>query len=309
MSNRPVVWITHADCRLHDVDPRHPECPQRLLAIEDRLRASGLGDFLLRLQPQPAPRAALLRAHDAAFVDRLLALAPGERLIRLDPDTGVMAQTIPAALLAAGAGLLAVDTVLADRASLAFCAVRPPGHHAEHARAMGFCYFNSVAVAAAHALEQGLERVAILDFDVHYGNGTADIFRDDPRVLLCSTYQDPLYPGWNAAHGIAHLVDAALRPGAGSQEFRAAVERIWQPALAKHAPQLILVSAGFDAHADDPLAQLRLADADFAWIGTRIRDWSREWCGGRVVATLEGGYDLDALGRAVEHFLRPFVTG
>lgn len=309
MSSRPVYWITHPACRLHAMDPHHPESPDRLLAIEDRLRASGLGDFLLRLEPSPAPREALARVHDAGFVDRLLMLQPGERLLRIDPDTGVMAHTIPAALAAAGAGLLAVDTVLADRASLVFCAVRPPGHHAERARAMGFCFFNNVAVAAAQALASGLERVAILDFDVHYGNGTADIFRNDPRVLLCSTYQHPLYPDWQSDHGIAHLVDAELRPGAGGAEFRAAVEQLWQPALAQHAPQLILVSAGFDAHVDDPLSDLRLTDADFAWIGTKIRDWSRQWCGGHVVAMLEGGYDPDALGRAVEQFVRPFVTG
>lgn len=174
---------------------------------------------------------------------------------------------------------------------------------------MGFCFFNHIAVAAAHALAQGLKRVAILDFDVHYGNGTADIFRDDPRVLLCSTYQDPLYPGWNAEHGIAHLIDVALPPGAGSEEFRAAVEQHWQPALALHAPELILVSAGFDAHADDPLADLRLGDQDFGWIGERILEWSRSWSEGRVVATLEGGYDPQALARSVENFVRPFIVG
>jgi len=307
MSHRPVVWISHPDCLQHVMDPHHPECPARLTAIEDRLRASGLGDFVLRLQPEPAPREALLRAHDAAHVDCMLSLDPGERLIRIDPDTAVMSHTIPAALAAAGAGLLAVDTVLANRASLAFCNVRPPGHHAERRRAMGFCFFNSIAVAAARALDAGLERVAILDFDVHYGNGTADIFRNDPRVMLCSTYQYPLYPDWKAGHGIAHLVDAALKPGAGGTEFRDAVDRIWQPAMTAHRPQLILVSAGFDAHIDDPLANLRLTDADFGWIGARIRDWSREWCEGHVVAMLEGGYDTDALGRAVESFVRPFV--
>lgn len=309
MPHRPVVWISHPACLRHATDPHHPECPARLTAIEDRMRASGLADFLLRLQPEPAPREALLRAHDARLVDSLLALDPGERLLRLDPDTAVMRDTIPAALAAAGAGLMAVDTLLADRASLAFCNVRPPGHHAERRRAMGFCYFNSVAIAALHALASGLERVAILDFDVHYGNGTADIVREDPRVLLCSTYQYPLYPDWQADHGIAHLVDAALKPGAGSVEYRSALADLWAPALAAHRPQLILVSAGFDAHVEDPLADLRLSDADYLWTGERVRDWSRQWSDGRVVAMLEGGYDTDALGRAVENFVRPFVTG
>lgn len=309
MPQQAVAWISPPACRRHDVGGYHPESPARLDAIDDRLLASGLEPFLQRLDAAPASRQALLRAHDAAFVDHLLTLDPGERLLQLDPDTALMKHSIPAALAAAGAGLRAVDAVLAGEAGLAFCSVRPPGHHAERARAMGFCFFNSVAVAAAHALSLGLKRVAILDFDVHYGNGTANIFRDDPRVLLCSTYQHPLYPDWQSGHGIAHLVDAALKPGAGGAEFRIAVDTLWQPALTAHAPELILVSAGFDAHADDPLASLYLSDDDFGWIGGRIRDWSRQWCGGRSVALLEGGYDSDALGRAVEHFLRPFVTG
>ncbi|MDE2150479.1 MAG: histone deacetylase family protein [Gammaproteobacteria bacterium] len=212
-----------------------------------------------------------------------------------------------AALVAAGAVLAGVDSVLRDRARFAFCAVRPPGHHAEAAQAMGFCLFNNVAVGAAHALARGLTRVAILDFDVHYGNGSARIFAGDPRVLVCNSFQQQIYPYWHAENA-PNCADAPLSAGDGGERFREAIERIWAPALARHAPELILVSAGFDAHADDPLAGLALLEDDFGWIGCRIRAWAQEYCGGRVVASLEGGYDLRALAASVEAFVRPFCT-
>ncbi|HVT35465.1 MAG TPA: histone deacetylase family protein, partial [Nevskiaceae bacterium] len=207
------------------------------------------------------------------------------------------------------AGLLAVDLVMSNRAQLAFCAVRPPGHHAERAQAMGFCFFNNVAVAAAEALARGAKRVAILDFDVHYGNGTADIFRAEPRVTLLSTYQHPLYPYWQGAENAPHLVDVALPPYAGSTAFRAAVTERWLPVLERERPDLLLVSAGFDAHRDDGMAQLRLATEDYRWLGMVIQQVALECCGGRVVATLEGGYNLDALARSVEAFIAPFLGG
>jgi acetoin utilization deacetylase AcuC-like enzyme len=200
-----------------------------------------------------------------------------------------------------------VDLVLEDRAQLAFCAVRPPGHHAERARAMGFCFFNNVAVGAAHALARGLTRIAILDFDLHYGNGTADIFKGDERVLLCSTYQHPLYPHWHGAPDAANLVDVPLAAHSGGTAFRDAVANRWLPRLQRHRPELILVSAGFDAHQADPLGDLRLRAEDYGWVGRVIRDVAAECCDGRVVATLEGGYDLDALARSVEAFLSPFL--
>lgn len=307
MMQSPVAWITHPTCLQHEMGPYHPESPARLQAIEERLLATGLLPRFQRLEAPQATREALARAHSNKHIERILGARPGAGYLQLDPDTAMNAHTAEAALRAAGAAVLAVDTVLADRAELGFCAVRPPGHHAERAKPMGFCFFNNIAVAAAHALASGLSRVAVLDFDVHYGNGTADIFRDDARVLVCSTYQDPLYPYWRADHGIAHLLDVALSPGTGSTEYRAAVTDRWLPALEAFAPELLLVSAGFDAHADDPLAGLKLQTDDFGWTAELLRDLAARHCGGRIVATLEGGYNVHALARSVEAFLRPFT--
>lgn len=307
MIARPPAWITHPACLKHRMEAGHPECPERLRAIEDRMVTSGLGYFLERLEAPAATREALLRVHTPAHVDFVLKAVPEDALVHVDPDTWMNCHTAEAALRAAGAGVLAVDLVLQDRAELAFCAVRPPGHHAERGTAMGFCFFNNVAVAAAHALASGLERVAILDFDLHYGNGTADIFGRDPRVRLCSTYQNPLYPYWKGDAAAASLVDAALPPRAGSREFRDAVSARWLPELERFRPQLILVSAGFDAHALDGLGDLRLSYDDFRWIGSVIQQLAQACCQGRVVATLEGGYDTTVLARSVESFLRAFL--
>jgi acetoin utilization deacetylase AcuC-like enzyme len=307
MIARPPAWITHPACLKHQMEPGHPECPDRLRAIEDRMLSSGLGYFLERIEAPPATREALLRVHTPEHVDFVLRQRPEDALERVDPDTWMNAHTAEAALRAAGAGVRGVDLVLRDQAELAFCAVRPPGHHAERAAAMGFCFFNNVAVAAAHALASGLDRVAILDFDLHYGNGTADIFGRDPRVRLCSTYQHPLYPYWKGDAQATSLVDAALPPLAGSREFRDAVSARWLPALDRFRPQLILVSAGFDAHAQDGLGDLRLGYDDFRWIGSVIQELAQACCGGRVVATLEGGYNTVALARSVEAFLRAFL--
>ena len=299
-----AVWISHPDCLRHENAPGHPESPRRLQAIHDRLVASGL-DALMRHEPAPlATREQLLRVHDPAHVGGLLDAA---RPPCIDAETQVGPHTLPAALRAAGAGVRAVDLVLEGQARFVFCAVRPPGHHAERACAMGFCFFNNVAVAAGHALARGLSRVAILDFDLHYGNGTADIFRTDPRVTLLSTYQHPLYPGWAGAPEAPNLVDVPLPAQSGSTAFRDAIANHWLPVLERQRPELILVSAGFDAHQDDPLGDLRLRAEDFGWVGQVIHDVAHLCCEGRVVATLEGGYDLHALGRSVEMFLRPFL--
>ncbi len=306
---RPVAWITHPSSLRHDMGEGHPECPQRLQAIEDHLRRSGLLDFMQQLEAPAAATAQLLRAHDRAHVERVLQADTAHGPVWHDPDTAQGPHTAEAALHAAGAAVKAVELVLAEQAGLAFCAVRPPGHHAERTRAMGFCFFNNVAVAAAHALAQGLERVAILDFDVHYGNGTADIFAGDPRVVLYSTYQHPLYPYWESRANQANRVDVALPPGAGSEEFRSAVRSRWLGRMLEQKPQLILVSAGFDAHAEDPLADLRLGYDDYSWIAAQIQDVAERCCPGRVVATLEGGYSLHALARSVERFLQPFLSG
>ncbi len=307
MSELRSYWITHASCREHRMDEGHPECPERLMAIEDRLIATGLDMFLYRAEAPEASAEALLRVHDADHVESVLRTRPTEGLVRIDPDTSMNAYTAQAALHAAGAGVLAVELCLSRRAGFVFCAVRPPGHHAERARAMGFCFFNNIAVAAAEALARGLKRVAILDFDVHYGNGTADIFRNEPRVMLCSTYQDPLYPYWSADPEASGLIDTPLSEGDGSEAYRAAVSNHWLPALREFGPEMLLVSAGFDAHVRDPMAGLCLTDDDYYWTGQQIQAFADRHCEGRVVAMLEGGYDLRALARCVEAFVRPFV--
>jgi acetoin utilization deacetylase AcuC-like enzyme len=258
-------------------------------------------------QAPPAALAAIEQVHNTAYVRELMDLQPRAGLIAVDADVVLNPYSIDAALHAAGAAMLGVDLVLDDRASLAFAAVRPPGHHAESSAAMGFCIFNNVAVAAAHAFARGLRRVAIIDFDVHYGNGTADIFGRDPRVQLFSTYEAELYPRWRAAPGTDSLIDVPMAAGDGSAVFRDAVNQQWLPALRAFAPELLLVSAGFDAHAQDPLGGLRFSTDDFRWIGEVIQREAAQLCQGRVVATLEGGYNLDALSRSVEAFLQPFL--
>ncbi|WP_295686486.1 histone deacetylase family protein [uncultured Nevskia sp.] len=304
---RPITWITHAACQQHEMGAEHPESPQRLIAIEDRLQTEGISDSLHRMEAPVVSVQDLERVHSQEHVKHMLAALPGAEGIAIDPDTRMTEHTLAAALRAAGAGVLAVDRALKEEAGLAFCAVRPPGHHAERARAMGFCFFNTVAVAAGDALALGLKRVAIVDFDAHYGNGTADIFKHDARVLICSTYQDPLYPFWAGAPDAGNLVDVPLRAYAGSAAFRAAVSEQWLPRLESFRPELLLVSAGFDAHAQDPLADLRLSTDDFRWIGAVIQGVAEACCQGRVVAMLEGGYDLGALAGSVCAFLQPFL--
>lgn len=298
-----IAWISHPDCLSHDVGDWHPECPQRLSAIEARIQASPINSGLKRLEAPLVAREALEQVHARAHVERLWAADPQHRALRLDPDTYMGTGSLAAARRGAGAGLLAVDTVLGDEHSLAFCAVRPPGHHAERDRAMGFCLFNSVAVAAAYALGRGIDRVGIVDFDVHYGNGTSRIFAGDPRVQVYSTYQDGLYPYWGGSSA-ANLIDIPLKDAAGGSAFRSAVETRLLPALDAFRPQLLLVSAGFDAHAEDPLGGLRLTDPDFQWIGTQLARAAARHGQSRLIATLEGGYNLEVLGGSVESFLR-----
>ncbi len=295
-----TLYLSHPDCLRHRMDAEHPECPERITAIEDRLRAAGLFDFLQR---EVAPRASieqLTRVHDPRYVAHILEsrLSPGEQR-HLDPDTYMNAHTADAALRAAGAVVRAVDQVLAGEVRAAFCNVRPPGHHAVRGEAMGFCFFNNAAVGARHAIAaHGLERVAIIDFDVHFGNGTADIFGQDEGVMLCSSYQYPLYPLAGPAPGNARLINVPLAPGSGGTEFRAAVAAAWFGPVAAFRPQLVVFSAGFDAHAADPLASLRLHEDDFAWVTREVLRVTKPSAACRAVSTLEGGYDLSALGRS-----------
>ncbi len=294
--------------------PGHPECPQRLAAIEDRLLTTGLADLIERRSAPEAQLADLERAHDALLLAALAeqsiqaghsADAGGSPWVQIDPDTAANRHTWSAALRAAGAVVAATDAVIAGQVDNAFCAVRPPGHHACRAQAMGFCFLNNVAVAALHALEvHGLRRVAIIDFDVHHGNGTEDIVAGDDRILMVSFFQHPLYPYSGTEPAAANLLNLPVAPYTRGPAVRELIEQHWLPRLEAFAPELILISAGFDAHRDDELGQLGLVEADYAWITRRRMDLAACHAGGRIVSSLEGGYHLDALARSVEAHLR-----
>jgi len=297
--------FTHPDCSLHEMGPGHPESPQRLKAILAALESSGLAAKLAMHEAPEARREQLERVHDAAHVDLIFEAAPARGYAYLDPDTSMNPKSLSAALRAAGAVVSATDKVIAGEARNAFCAVRPPGHHATPQRPMGFCIFNNVAVGALHAIEaHGLERVAVLDFDVHHGNGTEDAFHDDPRVMLCSTFQHPYYPYCGADSGNEHIINVPLPAMTDGRGFREAVERFWMPALDSFGPQMVFVSAGFDAHRDDPLAYLKLDDEDYRWVTEKLVEVADRHASGRVVSTLEGGYNTDALGRCVVEHVR-----
>lgn len=287
--------ITHEACLGHVTPPGHPEQVARLDAVLGALDGIAVTRFV-------APMAAeddILRAHPQAHVDVIQDAAPAEGWRSLDADTHMSVGTLEAAYRAAGGVVKAVDLVLGGEVGNAFAAVRPPGHHAERETAMGFCFFGSVAIGAKHALDHhGLKRVAILDFDVHHGNGTQDLVEDDPRILFCSSHQSPLYPGTGAAHemGVGNVLNVPLPDGTGSKVFRDVWDTVIFPRIDAFKPELIMISAGFDAHKDDPLAGMMLETDDFAWVTRRICDLADLHCAGRVVSALEGGYDLEALG-------------
>ncbi len=277
----------------------HPESPLRLQAIGDQLIAQRLLDFLYQTEAPAATREQLMRVHDPDYVQSIFDGAPRSGRVQLDPETLMNPHSLEASLHAAGACIAAVDLVLSGEVENAFCAVRPPGHHAERHRAMGFCLFNNVAVGAAHALTHGgLERVAIVDFDVHHGNGTEDAFAGNERVLFCSAYQHPFYPFPEPGRAADNVVHCPLPAGSNGEVFRQAVVEHWLPALDNFRPQLLLISAGFDGHRLDPLAAMRLIEDDYQWITNVLLQVANEQCEGRIVSTLEGGYDLDALARS-----------
>jgi len=281
----------------------HPEQPARLSAIQDQLIASGLDSLLTKFEAPLATEEQLARVHPADYVRAIRDIAPSAGTVHLDPDTAMNPHSLQAALRAAGAAVLAVDLVMENKVKTAFCAVRPPGHHACRARPMGFCIFNNVAVAARHALHaHGLERVAIVDFDVHHGNGTEDIFEGDDHVLMASIFQHPFYPYSGTDNPAPNMVNVPLAAGAGGKELRSAVTTTWLPALDEFRPELVVFSAGFDAHTEDDMAMLRFTDTDYAWVTEQVKAVADRHAKGRMVSMLEGGYALGALGRsAVQH--------
>jgi acetoin utilization deacetylase AcuC-like enzyme len=295
-----TTLISHPDCENHRCDG-HPERPERLRAIMTRLSDSGLSQELDMVPAIEVPLKNLTNVHPSPFVEQILSLNPSpDEPVWLDPDTYFGQGSLRAARLAAGSGVQAVDLILNNLADNVFCAVRPPGHHAELATAMGFCIFNNVAIAAEHALKNpAIEKVAILDFDVHHCNGTVDIYKDRNEVLVCSSFQHPFYPNRYYDFQNSHIVISPLQIGSGSYEFRSAIENHWIPAIEQHEPDLILVSAGFDAHRNDPVGGLNLLEDDYAWITRLIRQFADRYAENRLISTLEGGYDLGALADSV----------
>lgn len=307
-------YFTHTDCWKHEMGPGHPECPERLDAIERQLLASGLADFLDRREAPLAPIGDIELAHDRMLVAAIRGLsdqladdivAGGPNHVQIDPDTSLNVHTWSAALRAAGAAIAATDSVIAGEMANAFCAVRPPGHHAERGKAMGFCFFSNIAIAAKYALERhGLKRVAIVDFDVHHGNGTADIVRGDERILMVSFFQHPLFPFSGADSVAPNMVNLPVPAYTRGMDVRELIDMMWMPRLEQFRPEMIFISAGFDAHRDDDLGQMNLTEQDFAWITARIKQVADRHAKGRIVSALEGGYHLGALGRSVEAHIR-----
>lgn len=303
-----IAYISHYKCQLHDMGSYHPEQPARLSAINDRLIATGLDMVLRQYDALPASKEQLIAAHDADYVERIFQSSPESGLVSVDGDTSMNPHSLQAALLAAGAPVQGVDLVMSGDISQVFCGVRPPGHHAEHDKAMGFCLFNNIAVAAYHALNHhGLNKVAIVDFDVHHGNGTQDIVKGDDRILFCSTFQHPFYPHSGHDCSAENIVNVPLPAGCSGEDFRSAVSQQWLPRLAEFEPELVFISAGFDAHQADPLADFNLVDEDFAWITRRLCEQADQSANGRVVSSLEGGYDLHALARCVEAHIKAML--
>lgn len=307
-------YFTHRDCWLHEMGPGHPECPARLDAIEDRLLITGVGDALDRREVPEASLADIELAHDTMHIAALQGLtdrleqelqAGGPEHKQLDTDTSINRHTFKAALRSAGAALAATDAVLAGELENAFCAVRPPGHHATRSQAMGFCFFNNVAIGVKYALERHLlKRVAVIDFDVHHGNGTEDILAGDERVLMCGIFQHPFYPFSGDKEPAANMINVPVPAYTKGMDIREIVEMMWIPRLEAFKPEMIFISAGFDAHRDDDMGQLGMTENDFAWITTRIKDVARRFSKGRIVSCLEGGYVMGPLARSVEAHLR-----
>ena len=295
-----TAFITHRDCHLHDMGTYHPESPARLSAISDHMIAQGLDHYFVYYDAPLATFEQLLRVHPASHLERLKRNSPAHGIVHLDPDTAMNPHTWHAALRSAGAGVMAVDLVMAGEVQNAFCAIRPPGHHAERANPMGFCFFNNIAVAAEHALKaHGLSRVAIIDFDVHHGNGTEDCFSGNGHVLMASIFQHPYYPYSGTDNESFNMLNVPVPRGMGSEEFRLVVSDTWMPRLMEFMPEMIFISAGFDAHVEDEMGGTNLTEKDFAWVTEQLKLLADESAKGRIVSMLEGGYVLSALSRSV----------
>lgn len=307
-------YFTHGDCRKHEMGPGHPECPERLDAISDRLLVSGVADALEHIEANEAALADIELAHTRLHIASLRGLtdllkedmaAGGPSYAQLDPDTSINQYTWSAALRSAGAALAATDSVIAGELENAFCAVRPPGHHACRDKAMGFCFFNNVAIAAKYALERhGLQRVAVVDFDVHHGNGTENILAGDDRVLMVSFFQHPFYPYSGDQAPASNMLNLPVPAYTKGMAVRELIDLAWMPRLEAFKPEMIFISAGFDAHRDDDMGQMGLVEQDYAWITQRIKDVAMRHSKGRIVSCLEGGYVMDALSRSVEAHIR-----
>ncbi len=296
----PVAVISHQNCSSHSMGDFHPESPARMTAIQDQMISSGL-DFAVRsIEATPIDRSLLELAHDKDYIDYIFANAPTTGTFPLDPDTSMNPFSLNASLYAAGAAVDGVDLVMNQTVGSVFCATRPPGHHAERDRAMGFCIFNNIAIAALYAQQKyDLKRVAIVDFDVHHGNGTENIIRDKKGVLFCSTFQHPFYPFSGLEPAPAHIINSPLPATASSPEFRQKITEDWLPALNDFKPEMLFISAGFDAHVADEISQIELFDNDYRWVTEQLVSVAKEHAQGRIVSVLEGGYELGALGRSV----------
>jgi acetoin utilization deacetylase AcuC-like enzyme len=303
-----VAYLSHPSSSRHEMGEGHPECPERVAVIADRLLMRGLLDLMDCEEAPEASEEQLLRAHDALYLAELRGRAPERGYVAVDPDTAMNPQTWTAARHAAGAVVRATEKVLAGEVRRAFCNVRPPGHHAERAQAMGFCFFNNAAIGVLHARHGlGLERVALIDFDVHHGNGSEDILAGQEGVLMVSSYQSRLYPFLGETPRGANMCNVALPPYSTGEALRRAWSEHWAPALRDFRPQMLFVSAGFDAHRDDDMSQLGWTDQDYAWISRQLVSLADELCEGRIVSTLEGGYDLPSLARCVELHVRALL--
>jgi acetoin utilization deacetylase AcuC-like enzyme len=299
-----TAYISHPDFMKHEMGRHHPECPERIQAIEDQLIQSRLDGHLKRIDPPLATEADITRVHSEDHLAFIKSKAPTSGYAMIDGDTIMNSSTWNVSLRAAGAAIAAVDAVMKGEVNNAFCAVRPPGHHAEPHRSMGFCVFNTIAIATRYAIEQyDLDRVAVIDFDVHHGNGTEAAFIDDPHVLMCSFFQHPFYP-YSGLEGGDNMVNIPLPASTSGKLVREMISKIWIPRLQEFKPQLIMISAGFDAHREDDLGQMGLVEDDYVWITQQLMNFANQSCDGKIGSSLEGGYNLSALGRSVAAHLK-----